>query len=239
LIKTKKVEYTSGKTQAHGLLVWDDSVQGKRPGVVVFPEAFGLNDHARERAVRLAQSGYIALAADMNGAGVVYDDMAKLGPAIGGLYADRSEWRARARAALDTLIRRPNVDRARVASIGFCFGGTTAVELARTGAPVAVTAAFHAGLVPPLPEDTGRITGKVLVCHGAKDPLAKPEVIEAVRVELERDAVDWQFIYYGNAAHSFTDPAADGRGSPAFAYNKLAEQRSWASMLYVFQETFE
>ncbi len=238
MIKTQTLEYTCGKTRAVGFLAWDDSLQGRRPGVVLFPEAFGLNDHARERAKRLAQSGYIALAADVNGAGVVYEDMAQLGPAIGALYGERSEWRSRARAALDALLGQPNVDHARVAAIGFCFGGTTAIELARTGAPLAAITTFHAGLAPALPEDTGRIAAKVLVCHGAEDPLAKPEAIETFRAELQRDKVDWQFIYYGNAAHSFTDPAADSRNAPAFAYNKLAEERSWALMLSLFDEAF-
>ena len=178
MIETQRVAYASGTTQAQGFLAWDATLQGRRPGIVVFPEAFGLNDHARERVERLAQSGYIALAADLNGGGVVYDDLAKLSPVIGALYADRSQWRARARAAFDTLTIQPNVDSGRIAAIGFCFGGTSAIELARTGAAVAVVATFHAGLVPALPEDTGRIRGKVLVCHGAEDPLAKPDVID-------------------------------------------------------------
>jgi dienelactone hydrolase len=221
------------------MLAWDDSLQSRRPGVVVFPEAFGLNEHARERAERLAKAGYIALAADVNGAGVVYEDMAQLAPAIGALYGERSEWRARARAALDTLLGQPLVDHDRLAAIGFCFGGTTAIELARSGAPVAVITTFHAGLLPALPEDAGRISGKVLVCHGAEDPLVKPEMIDAFRAELRRDAVDWQFMYYGNAAHSFTDPAADSRNAPAFAYNRLAEARSWSAMLHLFEEAFK
>jgi dienelactone hydrolase len=238
VIKTQKLEYSCGKTQASGFLAWDDSLQGNRPGVVVFPEAFGLNDHARERAERLAKAGYIALAADVNGGGVVYDDMAKLAPAIGALYADRSEWRARARAGLDMLLSQPGVDRNRVAAIGFCFGGTTAIELARTGAPLAAITTFHAGLVPGLPEDAGRIGGMVLVCHGAEDPIVKSEGLDAFRAEMKRDAVDWQFVYYGNAAHSFTDPAADSRGAPGFAYNELAERRSWAAMLRLFDDAF-
>ena len=238
MITKQTVAYASGTTQAQGFLARDEAIQGRRPGVVVFPEAFGLNDHARERAERLARLGYTAFVADSNGGGVVYNDLAKLSPAIGALYADRSQWRIRARAALDTLLIQPDVDPDRIAAIGFCFGGTTAIELARSGARVAVVATFHAGLVPALPEDTGRIRGKVLVCHGARDPLAKPEVIDTFRTELQRDEVDWQFVYYGNAAHSFTDPTADTRGSAAFAYNELSESRSWALMLSLFQEAF-
>jgi dienelactone hydrolase len=237
-VKTQELVYTAGKVRAVGYLAWDEKLKDRRPGVVVFPEAFGLNDHARERADRLAQLGYVALAADTNGEGAVYNDMAQLRPVIGGLYNDRVEWRSRARAALDALASQPQVDSKRLAAIGFCFGGTTALELARTGAPLTAITAFHAGLQAGLPEDQGRIRAKVLVCHGDKDPLMNKEVIDAVMTELRRDNVDWQFIYYGQAAHSFTDPTADQRNAPAFAYSKLAEERSWAAMRHLFEEAF-
>jgi dienelactone hydrolase len=221
-----------------GHLALDENAGGRRPGVVVFPEAFGLNDHARQRAERLAQLGYVALAADMNGGGVVNDDMAKVGPAIQALYSNRGEWRARARAALDALLAQPQVDGRRVAAIGFCFGGTTALELMRSGAPLAAVATFHSGLLPELPEDAGRVRARLLVCHGAEDPLVKKEAIDALMAELRRDKVDWQFIHYGNAAHSFTEPAADQRKVPGLAYDKRADARSWAAMRQLFNETF-
>jgi len=237
-MKTQKLDYTNGKTNFVGYLALDEKAGGRRPGVVVFPEAFGLNDHARQRAERLAQLGYVALAADLNGGGVVNDDMAKVGPAIQALYSDRAEWRARARAALDALLAQPQVDRQRVAAIGFCFGGTTALELVRSGALLAAVASFHSGLLPELPEDAGRVRARLLVCHGAEDPLVKREAIEALMAELRRDKVDWQFIYYGNAAHSFTDPEADQRKVPGLAYDKRAEARSWDAMRRLFDEAF-
>jgi dienelactone hydrolase len=237
-MKTQKLEYTAGKVRSIGYLAWDETLKERRPGIVVFPEAFGLNEHARERTERLARSGYIALAADMLGDGAVYQDIAQLGPIIGPLYTDRSEWRARARAAFDTLLAQPPVDGSRTAAIGFCFGGTTAIELARSGAPLAAITTFHAGLVAGLPEDSGRIRGKVLVCHGAEDPVVKQEAVDTFMAELRRDKVDWQLIYYGNAVHSFTDPTADQRNAPAFAYNKQVEGRSWAAMRYLFDEAF-
>ena len=237
-MKTQKLEYTNGKMQFIGHLALDENAGGRRPGVVVFPEAFGLNDHARQRAERLAQLGYVALAADMNGGGVVNDDMAKVGPAIQALYSNRGEWRARARAALDALLAQPQVDGRRVAAIGFCFGGTTALELMRSGAPLRAVATFHSGLLPELPEDAGRVRARLLVCHGAEDPLVKKEAIDALMAELRRDKVDWQFIHYGNAAHSFTEPAADQRKVPGLAYDKRADARSWAAMRQLFDETF-
>lgn len=237
-VQTKKLEYTDGKTRFVGDLVWDETKAGRRPGVVVFPEAFGLNEHARTRAERLAQLGFVALAADPHGEAALLNDMARLGPAIKALYEDRSVWRARARAALDALVAQPNVEAGRTAAIGFCFGGSTCLELARSGAPLAAIATFHASLLPELAGDIGQIRAKVLVCHGAEDPLMKKETVDAVMAEFRRDKIDWQFIYYGNAAHSFTDPDADLRKVPGFAYSKVAEDRSWALMRQLFDEAF-
>jgi dienelactone hydrolase len=238
-MQTKRLDYTDGRTKFVGHLAWDETLSGRRPGVVVFPEAFGLNDHARQRAERLAQVGYVALAADPHGDAALLNDMERLGPAIKALYADRAAWRSRARAALDALIAQPTVDGSKTAAIGFCFGGATCLELARSGAALAAIATFHAGLLPQLPEDTGRIRAKLLICHGAEDPLMKQETVEAVMAEFRRDKVDWQFIYFGNAAHSFTDPAADLRNAPGFAYNKVAEERSWGVMRQLFDEVFK
>lgn len=237
-MKTQKIEYTSGKTQGIGYLAWDETRSGPRPGIVVFPEAFGLNDHARQRADRLAQLGFVALAADMHGAGVVFHDMPSLVPAMQSLYADRAEWRARARAALDTLVALPQVDGGQTAAIGFCFGGATCFELARTGVPLAAIAAFHAGIIPGLPADAGHIRAKVLICQGAEDPVIKKEAMDAVVAELRRDKVDWQLTLHGNTGHSFTDSEADKRNMPGFGYSKQAEERSWAMMRHLFGEVF-
>ena len=237
-MKTRNIEYTNGRTQGIGYLAWDETQSGPRPGIVVFSEAFGLNDHARQRTERLAQLGFVALAADLHGAGVVFHDMPSLLPAIQSLYADRAEWRSRARAALDALIALPEVDEHRTAAIGFCFGGATCFELARTGAPLAAIAAFHAGIVPELPADAGQIRAKVLICQGAEDPILKKEAVDAVVAELRRDKVDWQLTYFGNTGHSFTDPEADKRNMPGFGYSKQVEERSWAMMRHLFGEVF-
>lgn len=236
-MKTQQLAYSNGKTNFLGHLAWDDTRSGTRPGVIVFPEAFGLGDHAREKANRLAQAGYVALAADPHGGGAVHG-LASISPIIQALYNNRAEWRSIATAALDALTAQPLVDRNRIGAIGFCFGGTTCLELARTGAEVGAIATFHAGLNAGLPEDAGRIRSKVLICHGSDDPLVKKDAIDAFMEEMRRDKVDWQFVYQGNAVHSFTEPAADQRGQPAFAYNKNAEARSWAAMTHLFNETF-
>jgi len=237
-MKTQTIEYSHGSKKYIGYLAWDDTATGQRPGVLVFPEAFGLNNHARERAERLAQLGYVALAADLHGDGLVYNDFPSLAPSIQALFTDRPNWRAQAQAAFNTLVGLPQVDSNRTAAIGFCFGGATCFELTRSGAPLAAIATFHAGLLPELPTDAGSIRAKVLICNGAEDPVVKQAALDAVIGELKRDKVDWQFISYGNTAHSFTDEEADKRNMPGFAYSKAAEDRSWAAMRVLFDEVF-
>jgi dienelactone hydrolase len=237
-MKTQTLEYSYGKNKFVGYLAWDDTATDLRPGIVVFPEAFGLNDHARVRAERLAQSGFVALAADLHGDGVVYDDFPSLTPSIQALFTDRPNWRAQAQAALDALAGLAQVDAQRLAAIGFCFGGATCFELARSGASLAAIATFHAGLLPELPTDAGNIRAKVLICNGAEDPVVKQAALDAVIGELKRDKVDWQCISYGNTVHSFTDPGADKRNLPGFAYSPIVEKRSWSAMLDLLAEVF-
>ncbi len=234
----RKIDYSDGKKTYSGELYWNENQSGRRPGVVVFPGGFGLSDHARERAARLVDMGYAALAADLHGGGQVFEDREALRPHLEGLYADRDVWRAMARAAFDALVEQPEVDGDRTAAIGFCFGGATAIELARSGAPLTAVTTFHGGLLPRQAEDAGRIKAKIMVCHGAEDPLVEKSVIDAVMDEWRADKVDWQFIFYGNAAHSFSDPEADDRGIPGLSYDARTEARSWAAMDNFFAEVF-
>ena len=237
MIQTRTVAYRGRDVDYRGELFLEAGT-GKRPGVVVFPEAFGLNDHARSRARRLAERGYAALAADLHGGGQVFDDMERLRPRMEALFGDRAAWRAMARAAWEALLAQPEVDGGCTAAIGFCFGGATCLELARSGAPLKAIATFHAGLLPELPEDAGRIRCSVLICHGDEDPLVSREVIDAVMAEWRRDRVDWEFIHFVGAAHSFTNPDAASRGMPGLAYHPKADARSWAAMCRLFDEVF-
>lgn len=227
----------NGQRHIHQFFL-DETLQGPRPGVLVFPEAFGLGDHALQRARRLAELGYAALAVDIHGEGREFQDLAQVRPAILVLFGDRAAWRARLQAAHELLRAQPQVDAARTAAIGFCFGGACSLELARSGAPLSAIVTFHAGLQPPLEADAGKIKAKVLVCHGAEDPLMKPEPLAAILAELTRDKVDWQLLSHGNVVHSFTNPDADARGAPGFAYNASADRRSWAAMQGLFAEVF-
>ncbi len=237
-MKAQQIDYRAGDLNFRGQLFWDESHSGKRPGVLVFPEAFGLNEHATLRAERLARLGYIAFAADPHGDGQVFPDLPSVSPAIRLLYGDRRAWRARLLAAYEALCAQPQVDAGRVAAIGYCFGGACCLELARGGAPLAAIVTFHAGLIAEVEGDAGSVKAKVLICSGADDAMVKPEVLDAVTGELRRDGVDWQLISYGNTVHSFTNPDADARGVANFRYSADAERRSWAAMRGLFDEIF-
>ncbi len=237
-MKQQLLEYTAGGITFKGQLFLGEDLSDKRPGVIVFPEAFGLNEHALVRARRLAELGYVAFAADPHGDGTVFPDLPSVSPAIRALYADRNAWRARLLAAFDALRAQPQVDSGRIAAIGFCFGGACCLELARSGAPLAAIVTFHAGLIVETDGDAGRIKAKVLVCNGADDAVVKSEALDAVIAEFRRDGVDWQLIQYGNTVHSFTNPDADARGVPNFRYSADAERRSWAAMRGLFDEVF-
>ena len=183
-------------------------------------------------------TGFHTFALDMYGKGVrakTPEEAAKLS----GIYkGDRPLMRARAQAGLDELRKQPLVDPARIAAIGYCFGGTTVLELARSGADVAGVVSFHGGLGTPQPADAKNIKGKVLVLHGADDPHVPPAEVAAFQDEMRKAAVDWQMIYYGGAVHSFTNPGSGTDASTGVAYNEKADKRSWEAMKAFFKELF-
>jgi dienelactone hydrolase len=230
--------------QADGLtmksqLFFDESASGPRAGVLVFPEAFGLGEHAISRAERLAKLGYVALACDLHGEGRLVDDLQEAISLIEPLMANPSRTRARASAALQALTARPEVDRARVASIGYCFGGTMSLELVRAGAELKAVVGFHSGLGTNAPKaDAKAIKARVLVCIGADDPMIPPEQRAAFESEMREAGVDWQMHLYGNTVHSFTNPEAAKRNMPeAICYSAEADARSWAALRELFSET--
>jgi dienelactone hydrolase len=231
------LEYRDGSVTLKGHLA-EAGGREPRPGVVLFPEAFGIGEHVIERARRLAAIGYVALAADPYGDGKQAQDLPGAIALMSAVRGNVDGWRARARAALEALSAQPGVDRGRIAAIGYCFGGSTALELARSGAPLSAAVSFHGGLEAPRPEDARNIRAKVLVCHGASDPLVPPEQVEAFQTQMRATQVDWQLHSYGGAVHSFTNPDAGKLGNPALAYHEVADQRSWRSMLALFEEAF-
>jgi dienelactone hydrolase len=238
-VKTEVVEYRHGDVVLEGYLAYDDSFQGKRPGVLVVHEWYGHTSYARKRAEQLARLGYVAFASDMYGKGVRAKD-AKEAAALAGIYmGDRKLMRARAAAGLDVLRNRPETDPARLAAIGYCFGGTTVLELARSGADLASVVSFHGLLDTPTPGDARNIRGKVLVLHGGDDPYVPMKQVEAIQEEMRKGGVDWQFVTYGGAVHRFTNPEAGSDNSKGGAYNERADRRSWEAMKAFFAETLK
>jgi dienelactone hydrolase len=210
-----------------------------RPGVPVFHEGLGLGDFAIARARKLVELGYVAFAADMFGDRRQAHNLQEATHLAGGLRNDPQTLRARARAALVTLAALPQVDTSRLGAIGFCFGGSVALELARDGADLAAVVSFHGVLATRMPAVRGKLTARVLVCTGADDPLAPPEHIRAFEEEMRSAGVqDWEIASYGNTLHGFTNPAADGSIMRAALYNEKADRRSWASMRALFEEAF-
>jgi dienelactone hydrolase len=237
-VVTKTVEYSQGDARLKGYLAYDDSVEGTRPGVLVVHEWWGLNDYAKSRARQLAGQGYVALAIDMYGDGKNTADPAQAKEWSGHLRGSPL-LRERARAGYETLVDLPMVNPDRVGAIGFCFGGTTVLELAYSGLPVDGVVSFHGGLTIPSEQDLSRMEADVLVLHGAEDGFVKPETIAEFQRTLSEAGIDWQMIYYGGAVHSFTNPEADKVGNPNIAYDEEAAKRSWRAMLDFFDETLK
>lgn len=207
-------------------------------GVLVFPEAYGLNQHALAKAERLASMGYAALASDLHGEARVIEDLGTAVGMLGPLFADPAKTRARASGAMRALMSRPEVDPAKVAAIGYCFGGTMGLELARSGADIKAVVGFHSGLGTKAPRtDAGAIKGRILVCIGADDPFISPEERATFEKEMRDAEADWQMHLYGNVVHSFTNETASRANRPtAVRYDAGADRRSWQSMQNLLAE---
>ena len=238
-MQTRDVDYGAEAVNLRGYLAWDETIAGQRPGVLIFHEGLGLGDFAMARARRLAELGYVALAADMFGDRRQARHLQEVASLVGSLRSQPEALRARGRAALATLAALPEVDTDRIAAIGFCFGGSVVLELARAGADLKAVVSFHGVLTTQLPATAGQVKPSVLVLTGAEDPLAPPEQVAAFENEMRAANVrDWQVISYGNTLHGFTNPAADGSMMRTALYSEQADRRSWASMRSLFDEVF-
>lgn len=235
-MKTQTLEYREEGKLLRGYLACDDSHRESRPGILVFHENTGLTDHERERATRLAELGYVALACDMFGDRAIPTSDVERRAAF-------EEFRTkkllpRALAGFEALLAQPQVDKQQMAAIGFCMGGMVALEFARSGADLKGVVSFHGGLAAARPAAAGEMKAKVLVCHGALDPFITLQDVTAFAGEMQAAAVDFQVILYGGAAHGFTNPAADRFGRPGVAYHAPSDARSWAAMRQFFSELF-
>ena len=232
-LHTQDVDYAYEGLALRGYLAYDDTHHRPRPGILVVHDAGGLGEHAKDHARRLAALGYTAFALDLFGGGKpVSDGMQR----IRDLVTDVARWRGLAQAGLDALARQPQTD-ARMAAIGYCFGGTTVYELARSGADLKGVVGFHSGLGPSS-GDASQIKGKVLALIGADDPLIPPEARLAFEKEMRDGNVDWQMTVYGKTGHSFTNVNADAMNRPGFFYQPQSDARSWAEMRRFFEEIF-
>lgn len=237
-VQTQVIEYKHGNTVLEGYLAYDDDVQDKRPGVIVVHEWTGLDSYVQQRAKQLAELGYVAFAIDMYGKGIRPKNEKEAAAQATIYRSDRKLMRDRANAGLKVLQQNKLTDKNRIAAIGYCFGGGTVLELARSGADVSVVS-FHGNLDTPNPGDAKNIKGKVLVLHGAEDPLVPVEQVLGFADEMNQAKVDWQMVAYGNAVHSFTNPESGSDKSKGVAYNASADKRSFAAMKQFFAEIFQ
>lgn len=233
-MQSSDIEYSIDGVRYVGHMAEPDGT-GPRPAVLVCHEAPGLTDHAKGRAERIADElGYVAFALDYWGDGKPLP-ADELWPRFEKLRADKALTRQRARAGLDVLLAHPRADRSRVASIGYCFGGTMSLELGRAGIPLQAIVGFHSGLQNSDPADAANISAKVLVLIGADDPSIPPEQRLEFEQSMTAGGVDWQMVLYGQAEHSFTNRAAD---RPGFRYHERTDHRSWRAMVDFLAEVF-
>jgi dienelactone hydrolase len=237
-IRTKVVEYSQGKTALEGYLAWDDAVKGTRPGVLVVHQWMGLGKYERSRAEQLAKLGYVAFCADIYGKGVRPSTPEAAGRTSTIYKNDRTLTRERVQAGLAQLLANPLVDHKRVATIGYCFGGMVALELARSGANIAGVIVFHGDLSNPTPADDANIKCKVLALQGGDDPFVTQRDVESFENHMRAAGVNWQVNQYGGAVHAYTDPLAGNNPSIGVAYNAQADRRSWQAMKDFFAEIF-
>ncbi len=238
-LATKSIDYKEGNTALEGYLAYDPSIKGKRPAILLAHAWMGLDDYAKRRTRQLAKMGYIVFALDIYGKGVHAKDH-KEAARLSSTYAkDRKLMRARAHAGLEVLKKHKLTDTNRIASLGYCFGGATVLELARSGADIKGTVTFHGMLGTPRPEDARNIKGKILILHGAADKFVPPKVVKAFRDEMEKAKVDWSMKSYKDAVHAFTVREAGSDPSTGLAYNETADKKSWKEMTSFLKVLFK
>lgn len=238
-IKQETIEYKQGDVVCEGVAVYDTGVQGKRPGVLIAHQWKGLTAYERKRAEMLAGLGYAVFCADIYGKGVRADNPKDASGLAAKYKNDRALLRARVNAGLEQLKKLAVVDPKRTVAMGYCFGGTTVLELARSGAEVNAVVSFHGGLNTPNLADAKAIKARVLALHGADDPFVPPTEVATFEEEMRKAGVDWQLVSYGGAVHSFTDWNAGNDNSKGAAYNEKADKRSWEAMKSFFAENLK
>ncbi|MBI5863317.1 MAG: dienelactone hydrolase family protein [Planctomycetes bacterium] len=237
-IVTRSIEYKIGDKTFEGYLAYDDKVKDPQPGVLLVHEWWGVTEHTKNVTRQVAAMGYVAFAIDMYGKGVVAENTERAGELSGQFAKNDVLRRERAKAGYDVFVKMPQVDKKRVAAIGFCFGGTTVLHMAYSGLDIAGVVSFHGALVPPGEADLKNIKARILVLHGAADPLVPAEQVQKFQEGVAKAKADWQMVYYGGAGHSFTNPESVKLGMEGVGYNAPADARSRQHMKVFFDEIF-
>ena len=230
------IEYSAANVVCKGIYFTPAQVNGSLPVILVAPAWDGLNQEVRDKAAKLADAGYIAFAIDLLGEGKTMTDMADLMPTLTPFFENRGMLLERMLAAVTAASKIPGADLSRIGAIGYCFGGTAVLDLARAGSdPIKGVVSFHGGLEGNMLDNPTTLSAKVLVLHGEDDPLVPPEQVAAFKAEMTEKQADWQLHAYGHTMHAFTRPQAN---DPAFGavYNRSADERSWQAMLNFFEE---
>lgn len=239
LLTEKTIEYKEGDTVLEGFLAHPKNLKKDTPVVVIVHEWMGLDSYAKTRARMVAGLGYVAFAADIYGKGIRPKDTDEAAKLATKYKTDIPLFRKRIRAAIDTATKLPHSDEKKAAIIGYCFGGTAALEAARAKMPVLGVVSFHGGLSTPNPKETKEVKAKVLVLHGAEDPHVPPKEVHAFEDEMRAAKADWQLVAYGGAYHKFSNPESPYKPELGFAYDEKADRRSWNAMKDFFEEIFK
>lgn len=238
-MQAKPVEWKQGKARFSGYIVYNDATATKRPGLVMVPDWKGVTPASVEKAKQVAAAGYVVLVADVFGKGVRPKDDKAARAQVTKMYQDLPGLRARAQAALDFLRSQASsapIDPARIGAFGYCFGGKTVLELARSGANVAGVVSIHGGLDTTLPAQSTSLKASILVLNGADDTYVPTEQIQGFEAEMKGAGADWQFVNYSGAVHCF---ALEGANSPpGCVYNERAAKRAFSAMNQFFFERF-
>jgi len=237
-VAEETILYRDGDQELEGFVAKPEKVKGKVPGILIIHDWSGLDGYEKRRARMLARLGYVAFAADIYGKGVRPKEREEKAAESSKYKSDPPLYRSRLQASLDELRAQPNVDPQRIAAIGYCFGGTGVLELARSGADIAGVVSFHGGLDTNAPAKPGDIKASVLVLTGADDPYAPWSDIEKLDEELRQANADYQIVIYGDAVHSFSNPEAGDDKASGNAYDLEADRRSWEHMRFFFDEIF-
>ena len=237
-IQIQPIPYTYGEVELEGVLAWDDSIAGKRPGILVVHEWWGLNEYARKRAEQLAELGYVAFAVDMYGKGKVTDHGEQASQWAKEVTTNLPLWYGRALQGLKVLEAHPQVNTQKMAAIGYCFGGATVMQLVYGDAPVKGVVSFHGSLPLPPASQPIKSDAEILIAHGGADPFLTADHIQQFQTALDQSGLDWQMVIYGGAQHSFTNPSANQYGMKGVQYQEQADRRSWNQMRPFFEEIF-